>query len=152
MFSLIITIISIALVAALALATLYYGGSSFNRGSAGAVASQLINEGQQLNGAVAVAKADVAAGGTAVVDLQDLVDGKYLSQLPASFASLGSTTIASGAVTVVAPSADVCSEVNKRANHTTAITSTLANAPGMYGCGSIGTAGSEVANTFYYKF
>lgn len=152
MFSLIITIISIALVAALALATLYYGGSAFNRGSAGAVASQLINEGQQLNGAVAVAKADAAAGGTAVVDLQDLVDGNYLSQLPASFASLGATTIASGAVTVVAASADVCTEVNKRAGHTAAITGTVANAPGMYGCGSIGATGSEVANTFYYKF
>lgn len=151
MFSLIITIISIALVAALALATLYYGGSAFNRGSAGAVASQLINEGQQLNGAVAVAKADAAAGGTAVVDLQDLVDGKYLSQLPASFASLGATTIAAGAVTVVTD-AEVCTEVNKRAGHETAITATAVAAPGMYGCGSIGATGSEVANTFYYKF
>ena len=35
MFSLIITIISIALVAVLALATLYYGGSAFNKGSSG---------------------------------------------------------------------------------------------------------------------
>ena len=33
MFSLIITIISIALVAALALATLYYGGGAFNKGA-----------------------------------------------------------------------------------------------------------------------
>ena len=32
MFSLIITIISVALVAALALATLYYGGDAFNEG------------------------------------------------------------------------------------------------------------------------
>ena len=41
MFSLIITIISIALVAALALATIYYGGSAFNKSSATATASKL---------------------------------------------------------------------------------------------------------------
>lgn len=35
MFSLIITIISIALVTALAIATIYYGGSAFRQGSAG---------------------------------------------------------------------------------------------------------------------
>lgn len=41
MFSLIITIISIALVAALALATLYYGGDAFRDGHAAAQASKL---------------------------------------------------------------------------------------------------------------
>ena len=60
MFSLIITIISIALVAALALATLYYGGDAFNQGRAGADASRLINEGQQVNAAVALAAATAA--------------------------------------------------------------------------------------------
>jgi Tfp pilus assembly protein PilN len=47
-FSLLITIISIALVAALALAALYYGGSAFNKGSAAAQSTQLLNESQQL--------------------------------------------------------------------------------------------------------
>ena len=52
MFSLIITIISIALVAALAVATIYYGGAAFNKGSADAAASQLMNAAQQVQGAV----------------------------------------------------------------------------------------------------
>jgi hypothetical protein len=51
MFSLIITIISIALVAALALATLYFGGDAFNQGSAKASASTLVNQASQINGA-----------------------------------------------------------------------------------------------------
>lgn len=50
MFSLIITIISIALVAALALATLYYGGASFSRGKEGREAARLINEGPKAHG------------------------------------------------------------------------------------------------------
>ncbi len=150
MFSLIITIISIALVAALALATLYYGGDAFNRGSAAAVASQLINEGQQVNGAVAIYKADRAADSSiaAVTDLAGLagMDG-YLSQVPGSFA--GTTTLASGAATAVTTTAEVCEEVNKRAGHTGAITAADVDAaPGVYGCGTI----NSVANTFYFKF
>jgi hypothetical protein len=50
-FSLIVTVISIALVAALALATLFYGGSAFNQGSATAQATTRITEGQQMLGA-----------------------------------------------------------------------------------------------------
>ena len=42
MFSLIITIISIALVAALAVATIYYGGDAFNQGTTKAKASTIV--------------------------------------------------------------------------------------------------------------
>ncbi len=146
MFSLIITIISIALVAALALATLYYGGDAFNRGSAGAAAARLINEGQQVNGAVAIYKADLAASSTtAVTDLAGLTTStpKYLSQVPGSFA--GATTIASGKVEVATVAADVCTEVNKRAGHLAADVDGAGEQPGVYGC-------NTVANTFYYKF
>ena len=118
MFSLIVTIISIALVAALALATLYYGGSAFNKGAAGAVAARLINEGQQVNGAVALYQADVGAGSTAVVvtDLAGLAAAGYLSSVPADFDS--TTTLASHAVTATV-TADVAAEVNKRAGTST---------------------------------
>lgn len=51
MFSLIITIISIALVAALALATIYYGGDAYTRGQAEANATRILNQGQQILGA-----------------------------------------------------------------------------------------------------
>jgi hypothetical protein len=119
MFSLIITIISIALVAALALATLYYGGAAFNKGSAGAEAARLINEGQQVNGAVAIFKSDLGLDPTnttltAITTVANLAP-TYLAQVPASF--VGTTAIA-GPVTKTTTS-EVCEEVNKRAGITT---------------------------------
>jgi hypothetical protein len=83
MFSLIITLISIALVAALALATLYYGGPAFNKGYEAAHASQLINQGQHLAGANELYKAD---NGSYAASLQDLVAGNYLKEIPTALA------------------------------------------------------------------
>lgn len=131
MFSLIITIISIALVAALALATLYYGGSAFNRGNDSAEAARLINEGQQVNGAVTIAKADAAAGGTAVTTWAGLISGNYLSQLPSGLGLTGTAAIGTVTKTV---SSGVCGEVNKRANHAAADVDTAGEQPGVYGC------------------
>ena len=147
MFSLIITIISIALVAALALATLYYGGSAFNKGADGATAAKLINEGQQINGAVTIYKADLAAGGAAVTTVAALVTATYLSQVPASFdgATLLSTNVAEAKTN---PTGTVCNEINKRAGYTTgAVTS----ASGIYGCEQA-VAGNGVAGKFFFKF
>jgi hypothetical protein len=143
MFSLIITIISIALVALLALATLYYGGDAFNRGSAGAQAARLINEGQQVNGAVALYKADRAAGNTPeVATLAGLVSA-YMSQVPSSFA--GNTALADNKVTVENLDTDVCNEVNKRAGHAAADVDNEGEEPGVFGC-------NTATKLFYYKF
>ena len=54
MFNLIISIISIALVAALALASIYYGGEAFNKGTTDADASTIINQGQQIQAAIRI--------------------------------------------------------------------------------------------------
>lgn len=146
MFSLIITIISIALVAALALATLYYGGSAFNKGSDGATAARLINEGQQVNGAITILRADTAASGgtSAVADLAGLTTATpaYLTQVPATFDG----TDAIPAVGGVLRSADavtdgVCAEINARAGHATEPASGAT--PGVYGC--------DADNSFYFK-
>lgn len=80
MFSLIITIISIALVAALALATIYYGGSAFNRGSASANATKLMTQSQQILGADRLYRVDHE--GTMPPSMQALVDGGYLKSIP----------------------------------------------------------------------
>lgn len=119
MFSLIITIISIALVAALALATIYYGGTAFNKGSAEAKASQLINEGQQINGAKTMQNADVAAGDTSKSFTPD-----YLAQAPAVWTiPVG----AHGSATVVTSGADVCQAVNAKAGLKAADTAAAAD-------------------------
>lgn len=135
MFSLIITIISIALVAALALATIYYGGSSFNKGSAEAVASQYINEGQQINGAVAMARADFASGTlTAEVGTVAGLATAYLAQVPAKW---DQTVVTSGTATgtlvrTEAATAGVCAAVNKKAGFADGAAVTLG--AGSYGC------------------
>lgn len=156
MFSLIITIISIALVAALALATLYYGGAAFNKGAAGATAARLINEGQQINGAVALYRADVGAGSSAAVvtDLAGLVTEGYLSSVPADFAA--TTTLASGQVTA-AVTAEVAAEVTKRAGTSTIFgASATAAVPGNDGVDGIPGNADDVAaipagNLFFFS-
>lgn len=84
MFSLIVTIISIALVAALALATVYYGGSAFNKGTDSASATKIIQEGVQVTGALEMFKADTGALPTGTsTDIQAvLVSNNYLVSMP----------------------------------------------------------------------
>jgi hypothetical protein len=105
MFSLVITIISIALVAALALATLYYGGTAFNKGSSEAQTTQLLTEAQQVRGAVELYRADT---GAAPVDIDALVTASYLKQVPTGW------TFIEGAAVQAASSEDVCLTANRR--------------------------------------
>lgn len=51
MFSIIIVLISIVLVAVLAAAVIYYGGDSFNKGTAKAKASEILNQAEMIKGA-----------------------------------------------------------------------------------------------------
>lgn len=157
MFSLIITIISIALVAALALATIYYGGSAFNKGSAEAKASQLINEGQQINGAVAMAKADVSSGtrdGATITDVASLAAAGYLAQVPSAWDKTVPVNTTTGILTTVvaaAPSDAVCKEVEKKATGVAVEGMTLGTAAvagQSYGCFDDATDG----NTVYFRF
>lgn len=126
MFSLIITLISIALVAALALASLYYGGPVFNQGAARAKVAQIQNAFQQLSGANELYKADT---GAYAQSLNELVAQQYLKSIPVAQADqglLGSAYAAdSFSFSMVAPgintfaasmvSVDICKEVNKQA-------------------------------------
>lgn len=84
MFSLIIVIISIALVAALALATLYYGGTAFESGGDEARIAAIQNEGAQIRGALETYK--VAEGGLPTgteTEIKDkLIEKGYLKAFP----------------------------------------------------------------------
>ncbi|WOF82203.1 hypothetical protein P5704_025790 (plasmid) [Pseudomonas sp. FeN3W] len=84
MFALIIAIIAIALTIYLAVSTLFYGGDALSNGSARAIASAFINQGQQINGVHTLFKNDNA--GVKVGDegfgLAALVDQEYLSSIP----------------------------------------------------------------------
>jgi len=78
MFSLIITIIAIALVAALALAAIYYGGTSLHKGSTRAAAVTLIAQSNQIAAAGALATADGVGWPTGT----PAFPSKYLTAMP----------------------------------------------------------------------
>jgi len=79
MFQLIVAVISIALVAALAIASMFYGGDAFTRSSEKANVTTLVNQGQQISGAATLYKTDNAEY---PADVEDLVTGGYLSVEP----------------------------------------------------------------------
>jgi ABC-type antimicrobial peptide transport system permease subunit len=118
MFSLIITIISIALVAALALATLYFGGDAFNQGSAKAAAATIVNQASQINGANTLYFLDEQsyANGNETALKTALVDNSYLSSMPSAGDSAGGTYAVESAddasITLTDVKSAVCEAVN----------------------------------------
>ncbi|MNR71674.1 hypothetical protein D3C71_23050 [compost metagenome] len=150
MFSLIIAIISIALVAALALATIYYGGDAFNKGSSAAKASQLINEGQQLAGAITLNETDGAADSSKLkATVADLAP-EYLTQVPEGWD--GTVALTTNLLQTTATVTDkVCDAVNEKAG--VAVEDKAADVAGIdatkvYGCFGAGAN----ANTVFYRF
>lgn len=79
MFSLLITVISVALTAALALTAIFYGGAAYTRATAEAQAARFLSQGQQLLGAADMYHAN---HGAYPLSLQQLVDSNYLRALP----------------------------------------------------------------------
>lgn len=79
MFSLLVSVISIALVAALALATLYYGADVYTRAHANAEASKIRAQGQQLLGAAELFRAHY---GRYPLNESELVEQNFLKAIP----------------------------------------------------------------------
>ncbi len=154
MFSLIISIISIALVAALAAATVYFGGAAFNKGSDGALASTFINSAQQIAGGFTLASADgydITADTVTVEKLTTsggVANGSpvYLAQTP-SYKNTPLTLLV-GNVLAADVSKSVCEEVNKRATGNTTVT-TAATLPtaDLYGCVKVSAAVTGTGTT-----
>jgi hypothetical protein len=80
MFNLIVAVISIALIAAMAAASIFYGGSAFSSGTAQAQATTLINNGQQIGGAQQLYMIDNS--GNRAEALSTLTSGAYLQAAP----------------------------------------------------------------------
>jgi hypothetical protein len=110
MFSVIITVISIALVAALTLATVYFGGDTFLQGKPEAEAARYINEGQQVSAAIRLYQAENQ--GQLPGDLNADLVGHYLKDMPEAGANWD---IASDAIVKAVANAETCETVNKRA-------------------------------------
>lgn len=82
MFALITTLIAVALVAALSMVTIYYGGKSVSSAGPKAVATQLTNEAEQMRIAIQMYVVD---HGKLPTNLDELVDQKYLQSVPDSW-------------------------------------------------------------------
>ena len=78
MFQLIVAVIAIALVIALTLASIYYGGEAFTRSSLKANVAAMVNQAQQISGAHTLYKVDNAQDAGAIADLE----GDYISSIP----------------------------------------------------------------------
>jgi len=107
MFSLIITIISIALVAALAITAIYYMGDTTDNAGAESKAAEVMNSAAQLQGAITYYKNENV--GTSPAAMQDLVDQGYLRSIPNGEWSFSDGSIDS-AITI--KNADQCELVN----------------------------------------
>jgi type II secretory pathway pseudopilin PulG len=143
MFSLIITIISIALVAALAVATLYYGGQQFSQGTAKANADQLISAAQQIAGANTLyANANSGLFDANAAGVNDLVSNQYLSAAPSIPTTVSASTfdLAGGAnsnqITLAVTNVSVCTAVAKQSGSvaSTASTPNAASTGKQYDC------------------
>lgn len=162
MFSLIITIIAIALVAALAVASIYYGGDAMTKGTAKAAASTVINGAQQISAANTLYRTDNSGANAA--DVTTLVSNNYLAAAPALPKGVnGSFALDTGSVLLDDfGNEEVCNKINETVGVSTAptITPTNAGAPtaaelaaavtSQYGCAVEGTAPNAKYH-FIYK-
>lgn len=121
MFSLIITIVSIALVVALVAATMYHGGDTLTQGRVTADAAAFVSGAQQVGGAATMY---LSLEGSSPANVAALVTTSYLASVPVvkgSALTLGTETIGSVSVNTVestVTSADVCAQINKAAGIT----------------------------------
>lgn len=158
MFQLIVAVISIALIAALALASIPYLGDAFNQGSLKGNVTTLINGGQQISGAQALYKTE-HAGVTAKILEDSVADagdglvgaGDYLTAVPGiSGAATGEWGLnATGRLASVAVLAsnviEICAEADRQAGNdpisTPTATSWAGAAPvSQFGCFTDGAA------------
>lgn len=88
MFNLIVAVISIALIAAMAAASIFYGGEAFSESTARATANTLINQAQQIDGAQSLYRIKNSGtywGGS----IGQFVDDGYLQAVPYSPGMIG---------------------------------------------------------------
>ncbi|KVP16993.1 hypothetical protein [Burkholderia ubonensis] len=125
MFSLIITIVSIALVVALVAATMYNGGDTLTSGRTSADAAAFVTGAQQVAGAQVMhlslnsVAATTVSGGAAGTDL---VADKFLASAPVVKGGTWALDTANKLVTNTVASAAVCNQINKSAGLTAAKT------------------------------
>ncbi len=127
MFSLIISIIAIALVAALAGASVYYGGAAFNKGTSDATYAAMVNQAEQINGAIVLYKVEGKSftgdcGSGAADDdtrggacMTQLIAAGFLSSIPEGEAVDAWKMDAQGALYTTTDDVKACIKANEQA-------------------------------------
>lgn len=141
MYSLMISIISIALISAMALSSIYYGGASLNKGTTDADVAAIINQGQQIQGAITMANIDRNA---TAVSLATLVSEEYLQEAPTfdntawgavGAVGTGTDAVATAGYSYIAVGDSVCHALNIKAGVADTDGVTVLTAPaGLFGC------------------
>lgn len=122
MFSLVIAIISITLVALLAYASLYFMGSATNDAGTTAKTAQVLNSAAQIQAAVNLYRNENS--GASPSSFQDLIDGGYLKEIPPGQWSFSNNAIQSN---IIISSQQQCAAVNQK----------LYNDPTVPSCSSV---------------
>lgn len=163
MFNLIVAVISIALIAAMAAASIFYGGAAFGSGTAQAQASTLINNGQQISGAQQLYMIENSGnrnGVNSMTAANGLVTQGYLQAIPTppanstgtnatdvgtwlvsadgTFAYVPLNTATAGATT--SPAATVCGELVAQGG----VTLTLTGSAALTAASTFGTDGFAI--------
>jgi len=132
MSSLIIAIVAIVLIAVLAIAGMFYGGSYLASTGHEAVAAKTINQSSQIDGAVNLYRVEHA--GSLPATPQALADEGYLRTVPDS-----EWVFTTDAIVRPMTSADDCNAINKRLHGDTAIPDCGSVSPEYAGCCNVGT-------------
>ncbi|WP_018234450.1 hypothetical protein [Thioalkalivibrio thiocyanodenitrificans] len=134
MFSLIITMISIALLAALAMVSIYYGGSAYTDRTDQAAAAKIVNDANQISGAALLFK--IQEGRTAQ-GVEELIP-RYLTALPQGWNSGQGVLDGYVASNEVVLSDRACEDINARMGYDfpqiPECAQVVENYPGFRGC------------------
>lgn len=158
MFQLIIAILSIALIATLAIASVYYGGDAFTKGTAKAGASTVVSQAQQVSAADVLYQNDNA--GAHAADVATLVTDNYLQAAPQMPESVGDDLDldqATGLVYGGVANETICTEINAQLGVDTIPTATDATPASLdtaiteqYGCASVDDGSGNLTYDFAY--
>ena len=131
MFSLIITIVSIALVVALVAATMYHGGDTLTQGRTTADAAAFVSGAQQIGGAQVM---HLSLLSSEAENVAALVTADFLASAPVVKGSAWTIDTAANTVNSVVETDDVCEQINKTAGYADPATVAAIAADKPYGC------------------
>lgn len=155
MFSLIITIVSIALVVALVAATMYHGGDVLTQGRDQADAAAFVAGAQQISGAASMAAALSADAATDTASITALVAADYLANVPdAPGTAVFTLDHADGYVTGDVVSAGVCDALNQAVSSVYVCAAAATDLTGLTGASDINAirATAGAAGVFVFKY